>query len=276
MCIRDSRFLDSRAQAILGDVAVSDLASLATDTGLAGVQDLRNEQERKADVDAVSTLTALHEWSNVSAVAVEGDRYRFFDCTERQERNSYGGTRLFFVTNEVTMVETDGQFAVDSVTVVQPGFWAEQPGEFACVPNSIGERAQGVAAGALSEVADAMANPAAAQDRELSPLVGGELRDLLEAGIDDLVDTNRYRPADETIDLEVIGIDANRADLIVVIGVCRTYPNGRTFIDATTDQPLAADLAPGATEYEWLHVRLQHGPEGEPDAVVEAQPQGTC
>ena len=120
-----------------------------------------------------------------------------------------------------------------------------------------------------------IADPAAALDDELPRLFADDARADLEQVLRTLDAGGLSRVADETVTYDVLGMDVNREPFTVVVAVCRTYPNGRSFIDAAGESTVS-DLPVGSSYEEWVYVRLEAVPSGTQtaDAATETADRG--
>lgn len=270
-------YLRLRSSAVVAEDDSTDLSDVATQAAIDQVAAERAENEAAHAAEKYSAMTGLFQWSNVTTIEERGSEFVFVDCTERQERNSAGTPVLTFVTNEVVMVAEGDVHKVDQVTRLQSGVFAAFVGDFGCVPPSFVERAETVAAAAITEVAAMFADPGAAMTQGVPDTFTDEARDELSFLVDQLNEQGLSRVADEQIEVQVVGMDTNKPDFTVIVSVCRHYPNGRAFTDATTGQSTASDIARGGSEEDWLFVQLESVPVGTPsiDTVTRVESKST-
>lgn len=267
------RFLDLRSAAVISAGEVADLTDVATQPAMDQVAGLRAESSADHAEDKYSAMTGLVEWSNVTTIHERESGFVFTDCTERQELNSIGIPHSRFVTNEVVLVPTDGTYKIDQVTEVHGGLFAAFVGDFGCVPPSFIERAETVAALAITEVAAMTADPARFVADGVPETFTDDARDELTYIVDLLNEQGLTRTADESIEIKVIGMDTNKPDFTVVVSVCRYFPDGRSYTNAATGETTQSDLARGSSEEEWLFVQLEGVPRGTPatDTVIRVE-----
>lgn len=252
-------FLALRAQAITGAIAVEDLATVATPEAIAQVAVLRAANDELVANDSYAALSNLAEWSNITLVNEADDRYTFTDCTERQFVTPGGATVVRFVTNRVTMVNTNASYVVEDVIELQDGSFALSPDEFGCVPPSFIERAESTADLAVSTAAALIADPTAALSSDLPPVFADDARNDLELALQSLRNQGLARTSDEVVELQVVGMDVNAPEFTVVVAVCRTYPQGRIFT-SKTGEALTTDVPVGSSLEEWVYVQLDPVP----------------
>lgn len=267
-------FLALRAQAITGEVELSQLESVATAAAIDQVALLRSENDTRIANDSYAVRTDIAEWSNITLVQEGETDLRFRDCTESQYLTPGGFTVVNFVTNDVSMVDVDGQLKVNAVVVAQDGVASTSDEILGCVPESFLDRATGVAAVAVEEAQRLIENPGPALAEGLPPIFADQARVDLEAGLQSLSNEGLSRVADEIVDYTVLGMDVNRPDFTVVVSVCRTYPTGRSYVDVNGAET-TAELAIGSSYEEWVYVHLQAVPSGGvPDVVTEVHERG--
>lgn len=269
-------FLSLRSQAITGVVALDELVTVATPQAVAQVEQLRTKNDELIASDSYAALSNLVEWSNITLVNQLDDGYAFTDCTERQFVTPGGATVVRFVTNRVTMVDSNGDLLVDEIIELQDGSFALTPDEFGCVPPSFIERAEQTADLAVTEAARLIADPTGALNNELPAIFRDDARDDLELALQSLSNEGLARESDETVELQVVGMDVNRAEFTVVVSVCRTYPQGRVYT-SKSGEALTTDLPLGSSYEEWIYVQLDPVPSetessGTVTAVVDRGP----
>ncbi len=267
-------FLALRARAITRDAELSELEAVATPAADEQVALLRDENDTRIANDSYAVRTDIAEWSNITFVEEGQVGLHFRDCTESQHTTPGGFTVVNFVTNDVTMVEVDGALKVDAIDVAQDGVASTSDEILGCVPSSFFDRATGVASSAVDEVERMVEDPRAALAGDLPSVFADDARTDLESALQSLVDSGLSRVADEAVSYRVLGMDVNRPDFTVVVSVCRTYPNGRSYIDAT-GAATATDLPTGSSHEEWVYVHLEAVPSGDaPDVVTEVHERG--
>ena len=105
-------------------------------------------------------------------------------------------------------------------------------------------------------------------------------REDLEVALAALDEANLRRTADEEVTMAIVGMDVNRPDYTVVVSVCRYYPNGRFYVDATSGESQPPDIVAGGSEEEWLFIQLEPVASGSQSAdavvAVESQPTVHC
>ena len=273
-------YLARRSEAIVGTLAPADLSEVATERAIAQVVKLHEENEAGAADDNPSAVSSLMEWPNLTDVEQNGEGLAFVDCTERHAVLLNGRTEVHFVTNAVEVVDDGGQWKVEHVEELQNGDYGVVEGEFGCVPPTLIGRAETVASAAIREAADATTDPRAVLERGLIPEITGTAREDLELALAALDEANLRRTPDEEVTMAIVGMDVNRPDYTVVVSVCRHYPNGRFYVDATSGDAQPPDIVAGGSEEEWLFIQLEPVASGSQSAdavvAVESQPTVHC